>query len=125
MRLKISDNLLNKMKEDNAPRLKLSKNFEKNLEMSKAGFKIAGELDTKEEVDISEMTLDDIKDYVEKHTAKSKSNYVAGESGVIIVSFSQFVEMINDGYEIYKSEVLNKNFISIEFQKEMIKDKSR
>lgn len=125
MTLKISDNLKKRMNEGNTSRLKLSKNFEENLDITKTGFKIAGDLDTKEELDISSMTLDDIKDYVKRHTAKVKSNYVAGEGGAIIVPFSQFVEMINDGYEIYKSEVLNKMFISIEYQKEMKKDKSR
>ena len=125
MTLKISDNLLKRMNEGNTSRLKLSKNLEENLDMTKTGFQIAGDLDTKEELDISKMTLDDIKDYVEKHTAKVKSNYKAGEGGVIIVPFSQFVDMINDGYEIYKSKVLNEKFISIEFQKEMKKEKSR
>ena len=112
MTLKISDNLKTKMNEENGSRLKLSKNMER--------------LSIKEEkIDISKMTLEDIKTYVRLHTVKTKSTYVAGESGVIIVPFSQFVEMIEDGYEIYKSEVLNKFYISIEYQKELKKDKSR
>ena len=123
MKIKISDNLLKKTV-DNTPKLKLSKNLEikrEPLDMTETGFQRAGDLDTEKE----KMTLEDIKDYVKHHTAKDKSNYNTCEGGATIVSFSQFVEMINDGYEIYKSEVLNENFISIEFQKEMKRNKSR
>ena len=110
MTLKISDNLLKRIDEGNVSRLKLSKNLQ----------------ETKEETpDISKMTIDDVKKYVMLHTAKTKSNYEPGESGAIIVPFSQFVEMINDGYEIYKSEVLNRLYISIEYQKERHNNKSR
>ena len=112
MTLKISNNLLKRMNDGNTSRLKLSKNFEEKLKI-------------KEEVDISNMTFEEVETYVKKHTVKVKSNYGPGESGAIIVPFSQFIEMINDGYEIYKSEVLNKMFISIEYQKEIKKDKSR
>lgn len=131
MGLKISNNLLKKMNEDNVPRLKLSNNFHKmviqreNADMLKNGFMVGGDL-IKEELDISKMTFEQIKQYVLEHTVKVKSRYeLVAEAGAIVVPFSEFVKMVNDGYEIYKSEVLNENLISIEFQKEMKRDKSR
>ncbi len=129
MGLKISNNLLKKMVKEPEIKLKLSKDLitkEEQFDMSKVGFKRAGDLTTEEIVKPSKMALEEVKQYVLAHTAKTKSHYdLVAEAGSIIVSFEEFIKMINDGYEIYKSEVLNENLISIVFQKEMKRNKSK
>ena len=129
MGLKISNNLLKKMNEEPEVKLKLSKDLiakEARLDMSSQGFKRAGDLTTEETLKPSKMTFEEVEQYVLAHTAKTKSHYdLVAEAGSIIVSFEEFIKMINDGYEIYKSEVLNENLISIVFQKEMKRNKSK
>ena len=68
--------------------------------------------------------LEGIKKYVKEHTSGVKEHYNLSEGGIMVVSFPRFVEMIEEGYNIYKSEVLNKDYINIAYQKE-IKRESR
>ena len=77
------------------------------------------------DVDVSDMTLDQIKDYVSKYTSGVKMDYECEETGSILVSFDQFVDMVHSGYHIIQSEVFAKELISIEYQKKMKRDRSR
>lgn len=67
----------------------------------------------------TEPSLEEITEYVKQHTSGKRYHYDLAEGGSIIVSFKEFVKMISDGYNIYKSEVLNENYISIQYQKEV------
>lgn len=68
---------------------------------------------------VENASFEEIKRYVKEHTSGVKEHYDLAEGGAIIVSFSKFVEMINEGYNIYKSEVISEDFISIQYQKEI------
>ena len=68
-------------------------------------------------IDLKNFTIEDVKRYVMEHTSGVRYDYDMMSMGKIIVSFSDFVNMVNDGYNIVNSEVLNKDMISIEFQK--------
>ncbi len=64
-----------------------------------------------------DLSLAEVTKYVKEHTSDKKEDYdTLYEAGAIIVPFQRFVEMINDGANIYYSEVLNKNAISIKYQ---------
>jgi len=64
-------------------------------------------------------SLSEITDYVAKHTSGVKHEYELAEGGSIMVTFDEFQKMVNEGYNIYKSEVISENFISIQYQKEI------
>ena len=67
----------------------------------------------KNKIDIS---LDYVKKYVKEHT--SGIRYGDGlMEGAIISSFDKFVSYVNEGYNIIKAEVLNKDLISFEFER--------
>lgn len=73
----------------------------------------------KEDINLDNISLDEIIKYVKEHTSGVREHYDLAEGGVMCVSFPKFVEMINDGYNIYQSEVINENFINIRYQKEI------
>ena len=68
-------------------------------------------------IDLKNFTIEDVKRYVMEHTSGVRYDYDMMSMGKIIVSFLDFVNMVNDGYNIVNSEVLNRDMISIEFQK--------
>lgn len=98
-----------------------------NMEKKKTnGFRIPNDHDlddkyreTKREIDVNNISLEEIKQYVREHTSGKKNHYDLAEGGVMVVSFKEFIKMINDGYNIYKSEVINENNISIRYQREI------
>ena len=61
--------------------------------------------------------LEKIKKYVKENTSGIRYGFEeTNGGGKIIISFSRFVEMVEEGYNIISSEVLNEELISIEFQ---------
>ncbi len=90
-----------------------------NIENNKTdGFRVPTNDDLGYDIPV-DVSLEGVTKYVKEHTSNQKYDYEMGEGGVIIVPFKRFVEMINDGYNIYYSEVLNENAISIKYQKEL------
>ena len=66
----------------------------------------------------TEPTLDEVTDYVITHTSDGPQEYEFKEAGgSIIVSFDNFVKMVEEGYNIYDAVVLNEKLISIKFDK--------
>ena len=70
-------------------------------------------------------TLDEIEAYVKSHTSGIRKYDNVCEGGNIIVTLNEFINMVNEGYNIISAEVLNENMISIDYQKEIKKDKIR
>ena len=128
MKLKISDNLRKMMEKE---KLSLDKSESDKLRLivnmgkkDNKGFKPLTDDDlyddiSKDKINLDNPSLDEIKKYVSEHTSGIRKHYDLAEGGTILVSFSKFVEMINDGYNIYQSEVINENFINIRYQKEI------
>ena len=125
MKLKMSENLRKIMEENKELVLKKDESDEPRLiiNMGKKfnnGFRILTDADLGyERINAENASLEEIKKYVREHTSGEKYNYDLAEGGMIVVSFPKFVEMINDGYNIYKSEVINENYINIRYQKEI------
>ena len=120
MGLKMSDNLRKTLTEKESDKPKLIINMGKK---NNYGFRPLTDEDlegnAKEDIDLDNASLETITKYVKEHTSGDRKHYDLMEGGKIFVSFPKFVEMINDGYNIYKSEVISKDFISIEYQKEI------
>ena len=89
---------------------------------NKKGFRPLTDDDLTSDYDYHNFSLDKIKAYVKEHTSNEKKHYDLAEGGVIMVTFEEFVKMINEGYNIYKSEVINEKFISIQYQREIKRD---
>ena len=70
-------------------------------------------------IDNKDGTLELIKQYVKENTSGIRYYYDNQEEGKMIITFSEFVKMIEDGYNIIKAEVFNERMISVEYQKEM------
>ena len=121
----MSENLRKIMEENKELVLKKDESDEPRLiiNMGKKfnnGFRILTDADLGyERINAENASLEEIKKYVREHTSGEKYNYDLAEGGMIVVSFPKFVEMINDGYNIYKSEVINENYINIRYQKEI------
>lgn len=141
MKLKISSNLRQameknkKMELENSPgRLiinmsgkKNNKGFRPLTDLDLESNDVANEKSSKEDglINIDGASLEEVKAYVMAHTSGVKYHYDLAEGGVILVSFREFVGMIQDGYNIIKAEVLNENYISIEYQKEIKREMKR
>ncbi len=125
MALKLSNNLMKIVQDSNKIVLDKEKSSESRLiinmgKKTDKGFKVPTDLDF--EIDsnkTNDFSLEEIIKYVREHTSEKKNYYDLAEEGSIMVTFSEFVKMVNDGYNIYKSEVLNENFISIQYQREI------
>jgi len=123
MTLKISKDLIEAMEKNKRLALDKEKSSESRLiinmgKKTDKGFKVPTdfELDSNRTDNFS---LEEIIKYVREHTSEKKNHYDLAEGGLIMVTFPEFVRMVNDGYNIYKSEVLNENFISIQYQREI------
>ena len=116
MGLKFSDNL-KKMMYNGETSFSLDKNGSNNY------FRIPGNDDLNyspsSENTFSNSTIEKVREYVDAHTSGVKANYDLSDEGSMIVTFPRFIEMINNGYNIYESEVINKDLVSIRFQKEV------
>ena len=125
MELKMSDNLRRMLEENKKLSLDKEESDKPRLiinmgKKSNNGFRIPTDADLGyESVDVENASLEEIKRYVSEHTSGEKYHYDLAEGGAIMVSFPKFVEMINDGYNIYKAEVINENYINIQYQKEI------
>lgn len=67
-----------------------------------------------------DMTIEEMKEYARRHTSGKKLDTmecIAG--GGRIASFEKFVEMVNEGYNIVKADVLGYDMIDVVFQKKM------
>ena len=125
MKLKMSENLRRILEENKELSLKKDENTKPKLiinmgKKKNKGFRILTDADLGyESVNVENASLEEIKRYVREHTSDEKYHYDLAEGGMIVVSFPKFVEMVNDGYNIYKSEVINENYINIQYQKEI------
>ena len=128
MQLKMPSNLRKIMEENKEISLKKDESDKSRLiinmgKKTNKGFRIPTDEDLGyESVNVENASLEEIKRYVSEHTSGEKYHYDLAEGGMMFVSFPKFVEMINDGYNIYKAEVLNENFINIEYQKEIMRE---
>ena len=110
MPLKISKNLMKNINENNELKLDKEESTTPRLIIN------MGKKEKKEPIDYSD---EGIIKYVKEHTSGKKEHYDLAEGGSIMVTFDKFVEMVNEGYNIYYSEVLNKDYISIRYQREI------
>lgn len=67
----------------------------------------------------NDSSIASVKKYVNKHTSGTRINYELSDEGSMLVTFSKFIEMIDNGYNIYESHVINSDLINIKFQKEI------
>ncbi len=121
MALKLSNNLMKIVQDNDQMVLDKEKSSESRLiiNMGKKSFK---NLNTNPDLasdNIDNFSLEEIVKYVREHTSGKKNHYDLAEGGLVMVTFPEFVRMVNDGYNIYKSEVLNENSISIQYQREI------
>ena len=114
MTLKMSKNLIEAIEKNKRLALDKEKSNEQRLIIN-MGKKTNDGL----KVSTDNLSLEEVNKYVLEHTSGEKYHYDLSEGGVLIVAFQKFVEMINNGYNIYKSEVLNKDLISIHYQREI------
>ena len=119
MALKLSKNLMKMAEERKKIQLDKEESSKPRLIINMGGKKktITSEESNEEMTD--NLSLDEIIEYVRRHTSGKKEHYDLAEGGSIMVTFDKFVEMVNEGYNIYYSEVLSRDFISIRYQKEI------
>ena len=71
------------------------------------------------------LSLVEVKQYVLEHTNGKKKNCKLAEGMSIVVTFLKIRELVNEWCNRCKTQVLNPSFISIEYQKEIKRDKYR
>ena len=64
-----------------------------------------------------DMTIEEMKEYVKRHTSGVKlETMLTSGGGGRIATFEKFVEMVRDGYNIVKANVLNYDMIDVKYQ---------
>jgi hypothetical protein len=70
------------------------------------------------------MTIEEMREYAKKHTSGVRlATMECSEGGGRIATFEKFVEMVQNGYNIVKADVINYDMIDVEFQKRMTDEK--
>ena len=73
---------------------------------------------------VNDMTVEEMKKYVKKHTSGVRlDESLCSAGGGRIATFKKFVEMVQDGYNIVKANVINYDMIDVVYQKRLNNEK--
>lgn len=90
--------------------------------------KKSNNLDEKAKFFARDMSKEEVLEYIKNHTIGEKiASSLCSQAGGRIATFSKFVEMVEDGYNIVKANLVSyvngEYLIDMEYQLEMKKDK--